>query len=49
MVLDLCEYMERTPTVRLAMQYWEQAGIDLVVDRERAAGAADAEEYEREH
>ena len=31
------------------MQCWEQAGIDLLVDRERATVAADAEEYEREH
>ena len=35
--------------VRVGMQWWEQAGIYLKVDMERAAAAADTNEDGREH
>ena len=30
LLIDLCEAAERTQGVRVGMQWWEHAGIDLV-------------------
>ena len=39
----------RKPTVQVGMQWWEQAGIYLEVDRDRAAVAVETDEDGREH
>ena len=45
-LLDLCDGSEMALGVRVGMQWWEQAGINMVGAREAAAAAAEKDEGE---
>ena len=44
LILDLYERYVRRPGAWVSLKWWEQDGIDLEGERERAAAASDGEE-----
>ena len=40
LILDLCEQATWRPDARVSRRWWEQTGIDLKGEREKAAAAA---------
>ena len=43
LIMDLCDDMDMTPGERVGMQWWEQADIYLVGERDTEASAVEVE------
>ena len=43
-ILDLCDWSARRPGVWVSWRWWEQDGLDLKREKERAAAKSDGEE-----